>query len=86
MVDTAQLGAERLLAVGKAFTIPLSMLTRDCFDYVALGHVHKHQVLCKDPYVVYPGSIERVDFSEEQEAKGYILVELERGRDVGLGL
>jgi DNA repair protein SbcD/Mre11 len=79
MVDTAQLGAERLLAVGKAFTIPLSMLTRDCFDYVALGHVHKHQVLCQDPYVVYPGSIERVDFSEEKEPKGFVMVDLAKG-------
>jgi len=29
--------------------------------------------------VVYPGSIERVDFSEEKEDKGYVMVELERG-------
>jgi exonuclease SbcD len=30
-----------------------------------------------DPAVVYPGSIERVDFSEEKEDKGYILVSIE---------
>ncbi|NDJ17394.1 exonuclease subunit SbcD [Myxacorys almedinensis] len=76
MTDTATYGAERLLAVGKGFTIPLSFLTRECFDYVALGHVHKHQILCKNPFVVYPGSIERVDFSEEKEDKGFVLVEL----------
>lgn len=80
MIDTAQYGAERFLAVGKGFTIPLSLLTRSCFDYVALGHVHRHQVLCQQPPVVYPGSIERVDFSEEKEEKGYVLVELERGQ------
>jgi exonuclease SbcD len=81
MADRANLGAERFLAVGKGFTIPLSMLTRPCFDYVALGHVHRHQNLNKsnDPPVIYPGSIERVDFSEEKEDKGYVLVELERG-------
>jgi len=79
MVDTATYGAERFLAVGKGFTIPLALLTRDCFDYVALGHVHRHQILCEAPPVVYPGSIERVDFSEEKEAKGYILVDLARG-------
>ena len=79
MTDTARFGAERFLAVGKGFTVPLSLLTRPCFDYVALGHVHRHQILAEQPFVVYPGSIERVDFSEEQEAKGYILVELERG-------
>ncbi|MDB9491206.1 exonuclease SbcCD subunit D [Dolichospermum circinale CS-534/05] len=82
MADNATLGAERLLAVGKGFTLPLSLLTRSCFDYVALGHVHKHQNLNKsnDPPVIYPGSIERVDFSEEKEDKGYVMIELERGK------
>jgi len=80
MADNATLGAERFLAVGKGFTLPLSLLTRPCFDYVALGHVHKHQNLNKsnDPPVIYPGSIERVDFSEEKEDKGYVMIELER--------
>ncbi len=80
MVDTAHYGAERFLAVGKGFTIPLSLLTRSAFDYVALGHVHRHQVLCENPLVIYPGSIERVDFSEEQEDKGYVRVEIARGK------
>jgi exonuclease SbcD len=81
MADRANLGAERLLAVGKGFTIPLSLLIRPEFDYVALGHVHKHQNLNKtnDPPVIYPGSIERVDFSEEKEDKGYVLVEIAKG-------
>lgn len=79
MADNATLGAERFLAVGKGFTIPLSMLTRPSFDYVALGHVHRHQNLNKsnNPPVIYPGSIERVDFSEEKEDKGYVIIELE---------
>ncbi|WP_009631484.1 exonuclease subunit SbcD [Synechocystis sp. PCC 7509] len=82
MIDNANLGAERLLAVGKGFTIPLSLITRPCFDYVALGHVHRHQNLNKsnDPPVIYPGSIERVDFSEEKEDKGYVKVALEKGK------
>ncbi|MEH2359946.1 exonuclease SbcCD subunit D [Nostoc sp.] len=81
MADNATLGAERFLAVGKGFTLPLSLLTRPCFDYVALGHVHRHQNLNKsnNPPVIYPGSIERVDFSEEKEDKGYVMLELERG-------
>jgi len=79
MADNANLGAERFLAVGKGFTIPLSLLIKPCFDYVALGHVHRHQNLNKanNPPVVYPGSIERVDFSEEKEEKGFVLVNLE---------
>lgn len=82
MVERANLGAERFLAVGKGFNIPLSLLTRSCFEYVALGHVHKHQNLNRtnDPPVIYPGSIERVDFSEEKEEKGFVLIELEKGK------
>ena len=82
MADRASLGAEKFLAVGKGFTIPMSMLIREEFDYVALGHVHKHQNLnpSNDPPVVYPGSIERVDFGEEKEDKGYIWLELESGK------
>jgi DNA repair protein SbcD/Mre11 len=81
MADNATLGAERFLAVGKGFTLPLSLLTRPCFDYVALGHVHRHQNLNKsnNPPVIYPGSIERVDFSEEKEDKGYVMIELQPG-------
>lgn len=79
MIDAANYGAERFLAVGKGFTIPLEFLTRDAFDYVALGHVHRHQILSENPLVVYPGSIERVDFSEEQEEKGFVLIEVDRG-------
>lgn len=82
MVDRANLGAERFLAVGKGFTLPISLLTRPEFDYVALGHIHKHQNLNKsnNPPIIYPGSIERVDFSEEKEDKGYVFVEIEKGQ------
>ncbi len=83
MVDTAAYGAERFLAAGRGFTIPMAMLARPCFDYVALGHVHRHQVLCDQPLMVYPGSIERVDFSEENEDKGYMLVQVGRGQATG---
>jgi exonuclease SbcD len=82
MGDRANLGAERFLAVGKGFTIPISLLIRPEFDYVALGHVHKHQNLnpANNPPIIYPGSIDRVDFSEETEAKGYVLVEVTKGK------
>lgn len=81
MADRASLGAERFLAVGKGFTVPLSLLNRPQFEYVALGHVHRHQNLnpSNDPPIVYPGSIDRVDFSEEKEDKGYVLIEVAKG-------
>src|SRR5205823_6161584 len=45
-------------------------------------HSHKHQVLHHaPPQVVYAGSIDRVDFGEKDEAKGWVYVEIaEKGR------
>lgn len=82
MADRAAFGAEKFLAVGKGFTIPFSLINRPEFDYVALGHVHKHQNLNphNNPPVVYPGSIERVDFGEEKEDKGYVWLKIEKGK------
>ncbi|MBE9222439.1 exonuclease subunit SbcD [Cyanobacterium stanieri LEGE 03274] len=84
MAERSQIGAERHLSVGKGFQIPLSMLIRPEFDFVALGHVHRHQNLNlrNNPPVVYPGSIERVDFSEEKEEKGYVLIDIDGERGV----
>ncbi|MGB3299660.1 MAG: exonuclease subunit SbcD [Phormidesmis sp.] len=79
MTDTARYGAEKFLAVGKGFTVPMAILARDCFDYIALGHVHKYQEVSQSPLAIYSGSIERVDFSEEKEDKGYILLEVVKG-------
>ncbi len=76
MVETAAFGVERNLAVGRGFTVPIDLLARKEFAYVALGHVHRHQILATEPPVVYPGSIERVDFSEEKEDKGFMRVDL----------
>jgi exonuclease SbcD len=61
--------------------LPLSVVRDDAFDYVALAHIHKHQQLPVgggQPPVVYPGSIERVDFSEEDEDKVVVLAEVAR--------
>ncbi|NJM96700.1 MAG: exonuclease subunit SbcD [Phormidesmis sp. RL_2_1] len=80
MTDTARYGAEKFLAVGKGFTVPMALLARDCFDYIALGHVHRYQQVCQSPLAIYPGSIERVDFSEEKEDKGYVLLDVEKGK------
>ncbi|HLA65042.1 MAG TPA: metallophosphoesterase [Candidatus Saccharimonadales bacterium] len=50
------------------------------FEGIVAGHLHRHQVLSTDPPVLYPGSIERVDFGEEHEAKGFIVADVGPGR------
>ncbi len=80
-VDTARLGSERGIMVGRDVAVPISALADPAWDYVALGHIHQHQDLNPDaqPPVVYAGSLERVDFGEEKQPKGFCWAEVTRG-------
>lgn len=75
-VEGSQYGSEKGLAIANDVTIPLPLLQDRRLSYVALGHIHKHQVLGKDPLIVYSGSPQRIDFGEEKEEKGICIVEL----------
>lgn len=44
------------------------------FDYVALGHIHTYQQVSDRAY--YAGNIERLDFDEENQPKGFIIATL----------
>lgn len=53
----------------------LDDLRRAGYDYWALGHLHAHRVLSKDPYVVYSGSLQgRSTKTSELGTKGAVLV------------
>ena len=78
-VHGARLSSERNIMLGHDLTLSEGLVSDPRFDYVALGHIHKHQVLNEQPPVVYSGSIERIDFGEAGEAKGYVLAEVSRG-------
>lgn len=72
-------GSERRAIYGEDPTLLPSQLAIEPFDYVALGHLHRHQNLNKNGIpVVYSGSIERIDFGERNEEKGFCLVTIER--------
>jgi len=77
-VEGSSMGSEKGLAIANDVTIPLSLLTDRRLNYVALGHIHKHQVLNKDPLVVYSGSPERIDFGEAKEEKGFIVAKIDK--------
>jgi len=66
------------------FELSLSSVAHRAFPYVALGHIHKPQVLADDwrsgTFAAYSGSLDRVDFGEEGEQKGFYLVDIEHGR------
>jgi exonuclease SbcD len=80
-VSGATYGSERSVMIGRDVAVLKSVLSDGPWDYVALGHIHKHQDLNagRYPALVYPGSLERIDFGEEKEAKGFCWVELEQG-------
>lgn len=75
-VEGSVFGSEKGLAIANDVTIPLSLLTDRRLSYVALGHIHKYQSLNLDPPVLYSGSPERIDFGEEKEEKGVVLVDI----------
>jgi exonuclease SbcD len=82
-VSGAQVGSESSMTIGQEHALLLSNVAHPAFDYVALGHIHKHQILSNNPPVVYAGSLERLDFSEAEDDKGFYLVEIEPDREAG---
>ena len=69
-------GSEKQAIYGTDPILLPSQLAIAPFDYVALGHLHRYQNLNPHghPAVVYSGSIERIDFGERKEEKGFCAV------------
>lgn len=81
-VQGATYGAERMVMLGADLVLPGSLVRDPRLDYVALGHIHKAQNLNENahPPVIYPGSIERVDFGEAGDDKFFVMAEVSRGK------
>ena len=81
-VQGARYGSERAVMLGHELVLGGGVVGDRRLDYVALGHIHKHQSLDggRQPPVVYAGSIERIDFGEAKEQKGFVLAEVSRGQ------
>ena len=81
-VQGALYGAERSVMLGGDLVLPGSLVRDPRLSYVALGHIHKAQDLNEgsQPPVIYPGSIERVDFGEAGDEKYFVIAQLEPGQ------
>ena len=81
-VSDAKYGSERTVMLGRDVVVLKSALAVPAWDYVALGHIHRHQELNKgqQPPIVYAGSLERIDFGEEKEPKGFVIADVRRGQ------
>lgn len=82
-ISSASVGSESMMSIGQEHVLLKGTVANPAFDYVALGHIHKRQVLSEDPPVVYSGSLERVDFGEERDEKGFYVVEITSVGDSG---
>ncbi len=81
-VEGATYGAERSVSLGKDFILPKSITCDPRLDYTALGHIHKNQNLNdkNHPPVIYPGSIERVNFGEAADDKYFLIADVNKGK------
>jgi exonuclease SbcD len=76
-VAGATAGSEKSMTLGQEHALLLSNVANPAFDYVALGHIHKRQVLSQNPPTIYAGSLERLDFGEEADDKGFYVVDVQ---------
>ncbi len=82
-IEGAKFGGERLVMLGNDLVLSGSLVKNPKLSYVAMGHIHKPQDFNEghQPPVVYPGSIERVDFGEIKEDRFFVIAEVEKGKD-----
>ena len=82
-IEGAKFGGERLVMLGNDLVLSGSLVKNKKFSYVAMGHIHKPQDVNEgyQPPVVYPGSIERVDFGEAKEERYFVTATVEKGKD-----
>ena len=82
-VSQSTLASEQSMMLGHDHVLMNSSIALPQFDYVALGHIHRHQLLSQNPHVVYAGSLQRVDFGEERDEKGFCIFEIDPARPQG---
>lgn len=78
-VSEGVVGFEQYINFSKEIPLSIEELDRENIIYFALGHLHKNQILKSKKYnhiFAYPGSLDRLDFGEENDPKGFFFVEI----------
>ena len=74
-------GSERKAIYGQDPILMPSQLAISPFDYIALGHLHRFQNLNEGGIpIIYSGSIDRIDFGERKEEKGFCVVTITKDK------
>jgi exonuclease SbcD len=79
-------GSEQWMTVGSVPTMLKSELHEASFDYIALGHHHNNMDLKLNTPCWYSGSMQRVDFGEEKQKKGFMTFDLDPRKPRGARL
>ncbi len=66
--------SEREIHIGNQAAIE-SKIFDEVFKYVALGHIHRPQIIGKNPFIRYSGSPIPLSFSEKKDVKSIVIIE-----------
>lgn len=70
--------SERDIHIGNAAAVE-STIFSSTFNYVALGHIHRPQIIDKNQYIRYSGSPIALSFSEKSDQKSLVILNLNNG-------
>lgn len=82
-ITGVSIGSEDSMTIGQEHMLLPGTIANPAFDYIALGHIHRHQVMNEKPPMTYSGSLDRLDFGDEGDEKGFYLVEIETDSKTG---
>lgn len=80
-VTGSSLSGSEEVSVGGLDNVDYSVF--DAFDYVALGHIHRSQRIYRDG-IRYSGSIMKYSFSEAEDVKSFLVLEVEGKDDISI--
>ena len=82
-ITGVSIGSEDSMTIGQEHMLLPGTIANPAFDYIALGHIHHHQVMNENPPMTYSGSLDRLDFGDEGDQKGFYLVEIDTDAKTG---